>query len=71
MDGKGRATDNAIIERWFRTIKQKYIYLNPPQTGLSLFHGIKKFVEKSTSTEDTRGLIAKSQWICISWQHKF
>jgi len=21
MDGKGRATDNAIIERWFRTLK--------------------------------------------------
>ena len=38
MDGKGRATDNAIIERWFRTLKQKYIYLNPPETGLSLFH---------------------------------
>jgi len=46
MDGKGRATDNAIIERWFRTIKQKYIYLNPPQTGLSLFHGVRKFVDK-------------------------
>jgi len=41
MDGKGRATNNAFIERWFRTIKQKYIYLNPPQTGLSLFHGIR------------------------------
>ena len=24
MDGKGRATDNAFIERWFRTIKQKH-----------------------------------------------
>jgi len=46
MDGKGRATDNAIIERWFRTLKQKYIYLNPPQTGLSLFHGIRNFVDK-------------------------
>lgn len=46
MDGKGRATDNAIIERWFRTLKQKYIYLNPPQTGLSLFHGVRNFVGK-------------------------
>ena len=46
MHGKGRATGNAIIERWFRTLKQKYAYLNPPQTGLSLFHGIRKFVEK-------------------------
>ena len=46
MDGKGRATDNAIIERWFRTLKQKYIYLNPPETGLSLFHGVRAFVDK-------------------------
>ena len=23
MDGKGRATDHGIIERWFRTLKQK------------------------------------------------
>jgi len=46
MDGKGRATDNAIIERWFRTLKQKYIYLNPAQTGLSLFFGVRKFVDK-------------------------
>lgn len=27
MNGKGRATDNAFTERWFRKIKQKYIYL--------------------------------------------
>ena len=46
MDGKGRATDNAIIERWFRTLKQKYIYLNPPETGLTLFHGVRTFVDK-------------------------
>ena len=46
MDGKGRATDNAIIERWFRTLKQKYIYLNPAQTGLSLFFRVRKFVDK-------------------------
>ena len=29
MDGKGRATDNIYIERWFRTLKQKHVYLNP------------------------------------------
>lgn len=46
MDGKGRATDNAIIERWFRTLKQKYVYLNPPETGLSLFGGLRAFVDK-------------------------
>ncbi|MEX2656204.1 MAG: integrase core domain-containing protein [Balneolales bacterium] len=44
--GKGRATDNAFIERWFRTIKQKHIYLNPASNGLELYEGINIFVQK-------------------------
>ena len=46
MDGKGRATDNAFIERWFRTIKQKHIYLQPANNGLELYQGIDTFVNK-------------------------
>jgi putative transposase len=46
MDGKGRATDNAFIERWFRTIKQKHIYLHPAKSGLELYQGVAKFVQK-------------------------
>lgn len=46
MDGKGRATDNAIIERWLGTLKQKYVYLNPSETGLSLFGGLRAFDDK-------------------------
>lgn len=46
MDGKGRATDNAFIERWFRTIKQKHIYLHPAKNGLELYQGVAKFVKK-------------------------
>src|SRR5699024_5801678 len=46
MDGKGRATDNAFIERWFRTVKQKYIYLHPAENGLELYQGIDTFVKK-------------------------
>ncbi|GGC14589.1 IS3 family transposase [Dyadobacter sediminis] len=49
MDGKGRATDNAFIERWFRTIKQKYIYLNPEKNGLDLYQGIDRFVKRYNS----------------------
>lgn len=46
MDGKGRATDNAYIERWFRTVKQKQIYLHPADNGWQLYQGINKFVRK-------------------------
>jgi putative transposase len=46
MDGKGRATDNAFIERWFRTIKQKHIYLHQAKNGLELYQGAAKLVKK-------------------------
>lgn len=36
MDGKGRATDNAFIERLWRSVKYEKIYLNPPKDGLHL-----------------------------------
>jgi len=46
MDGKGRATDNTFIERFFRTIKQKHIYLFPAENGLDLHHGVARFIQK-------------------------
>lgn len=46
MDGKGRATDNIYVERFFRTIKYDYIYLNPAESGSELYHGIKNFIEE-------------------------
>lgn len=46
MDGKGRATDNSYIERFFRTIKWKHIYLHSAKDGLELYKGVDTFVEK-------------------------
>ena len=46
MDGKGRALDNIYIERFWRTIKYQYIYLNPAQNGLNLYQGIRKWIER-------------------------
>ena len=60
MDGKGRATDNAFIERWFRTIKLKHIYLNPAGNGLELHQGIDTFI-KNIIKEDTKGLTVENQ----------
>ena len=37
MDGKGRATDNAFIERLWRSVKYEKIYLNPPNDGAELY----------------------------------
>jgi len=46
MDGKGRATDNAFIERFFGTLKRKHIYLNPAKDGLEWYQGAAKFILK-------------------------
>ena len=45
MDGKGRATDNTWIERFWRNLKENHIYLNPCDTGLELFEGVQQHIE--------------------------
>lgn len=44
MDGKGRATDNAYIERFWRSLKYEKIYLNPSDDGLDLYQKIRDYV---------------------------
>jgi putative transposase len=45
MDGKGRAIENAWIDRFWKTIEYEYIYLNPIDTGLELFGGVQAHIE--------------------------
>jgi len=45
MDGKGRATDNAWIERFWRTIKWEWLYLNPCGNGMELQSQVETFVD--------------------------
>ncbi len=44
MDGKGRAIDNRWIERFWRTLKYKHIYLNPAEDGLELLDSISYYI---------------------------
>jgi len=44
MDGRGRALDNIYIERFWRTIKQEYIYIWPAEDGNTLVRGIKEYM---------------------------
>lgn len=44
MDGKGRATDNAWIERFWKTLKTEYIYLNPSENGFELLQGVQNHI---------------------------
>lgn len=44
MDGKGRALDNVYIERFWKSIKYDYIYLNPCDDGFELAKGIQNYL---------------------------
>lgn len=44
MDGKGRATDNIWIERFWKSLKYDYIYLNPADNGLELYEGVQNHI---------------------------
>ena len=46
MDGKGRALDNIYIERFWRSIKYRHIYLRPANDGLELYNGIDDWMIK-------------------------
>lgn len=45
MEGRGRVKDNIWIERFWKTIKYEYIYINLEDNGTELFNGIKRFIE--------------------------
>jgi len=44
MDGKGRATDNVAIERFWRSLKYEKIYLYSYSSNLELFMGITEYI---------------------------
>jgi len=59
MDGKGRATDNAIVERTFRTIKQEYIYLNPTDKVKDLRKGLTEYITYFNTMRPHQGIERK------------
>jgi len=46
MDGKGRALDNVMIERLWRTIKYDDIYIRAYETMSELYQGLSAFLRK-------------------------
>ena len=44
MDGKGRAIDNIFIERFWRSYKYEYLYLNAPNGGKELYDETETYI---------------------------
>ena len=64
MDGRGRCLDNIWIERFWRTLKREYVYLNPVDNGHDLFSGIKWFIDyyNNNRTHQSLGRQTPCQW---------
>lgn len=60
MYGRGRCKDNIWIERFWRTVKQVYIYLNPAYTVDELRRGIKEFIAYFNYRRPTRACPCRS-----------
>ncbi len=56
MDGRARCLDNVWIERFWRTIKREYVYLNPETTVGALRRGITKYIDYYNNRRCHQGL---------------
>ena len=45
MDGKARCLDNIWIERFWRTIKREYVYLNPEDNVIDLRKDVVRYID--------------------------
>lgn len=60
MDGKGRALDNVWIERFWRTLKQEYVYICPAGNGNMLRKGLTKFINYYNNRRQHQSLDRKT-----------
>jgi putative transposase len=60
MDGRGRATDNIYIERFWRTLKQQEVYLNEYSSPKEARNRIAAFIESYNYFRPHQGLNGKT-----------
>lgn len=56
MDGRGRCKDNIWIERFWRTIKTEYVYINPEDEVPRLRCGIRDYIEYYNNRRSHQGI---------------
>jgi transposase InsO family protein len=67
MDGRGRATDNIYIELWFRTLKQRYVFMNLTEKVQSFRDGMED-LSSAIKIKDTKALTDRNPFSCHSMQ---
>lgn len=62
MDGKGRAIDNVMIERLWRTVKYEEVYLKQYDTGADCYKGLGEYLDYYGHQRSHQGLNHKTPW---------
>lgn len=62
MDGRGRATDNAFIERLWRSVKYEDIYLKEYSSGADCQKGLKSYFRFYCHERPHQGLDYRTPW---------
>ena len=62
MDGKGRAIDNVMIERLWRSVKYEEIYLKLYASGADCYEGLKAYFHDYTHERPHQGLNNQTPW---------
>jgi putative transposase len=62
MDGVGRATDNAFIERLWRTVKYEEVYLKEYASGDETYTSLKRYFEYYNFERTHQGLNNQTPW---------
>ena len=56
MDGKGRALDNAFVERLWRTVKYEDVYLKDYNSVQQCKQGLEKFFDRYNNRREHQSL---------------
>lgn len=62
MDGKGRAIDNVMIERLWRTVKYEEVYLKQYATGADCYQGLNEYLKYYGHQRRHQSLDRKTPW---------
>jgi putative transposase len=62
MDGRGRALDNVMIERFWRTLKYEEVYLKEYRSGADCYQGLKAYVQYYGHQRRHQSLEHRTPW---------
>ena len=62
MDGRGRAIDNVMIERLWRTVKYEEVYLKSYETGADCHQGLATYLDYYDHERRHQSLARRTPW---------